>query len=250
MLVALLISLAEPPVSVVPIAPPQRPSPGRNVYVARLAQARWLVDLFHPEASMVASNMAMWEVRVRRTSGADPALTKIDGQYPGAIAAYIVGARPIAAQNATAFVRAAKAIKARVLAERLSAADLARLINFYRSPVGAKVLRLQQKPSEIQRVLRRARDGQLPAVDSALAERDRQGQVKRAVGGLSADELVEVLKFQSDPLALRYAEAIRAADEALLVLVHNPDPTRAAREHEAGTRALDAHVARLKRARG
>ena len=244
-MLALAFQPAAPITSVQPGAPPAAHI-SASVRAARLLQARWLVELFHPEPAMVASNMAMWEIQVRRSSEEDRALSKIEREYPGAIDAYIAGARPVAVENATAFVRAAKALKVSVLADRLSGADLARLIDFYRGPVGAKVVRLQQKPGEIARLLRQTRSGDLPPIDATVIERDRESQVKRAVGGLSADELVQVLKFQSDPVAIRYADAIRAADERLLVLLQHPDETRLAREHQAGTRALDAHIARLK----
>lgn len=227
-------------------APTARIEPQRE---ARLAQARWLIDLFHPEAEMVASNMAMWAIRVRRSGQADRAMAKIEDQYPGALEAYLAGARPVAIRNATQFVRTAKSRKAAVLADRLSGFDLARLIQFYRTPVGAKLLLIQQQPGDLDRILRRARSGEMPPIDEKVATRDRDEQKKRSVRALSADELVEVLKFQSDPVAIRYADAIAAADRDVLALIRNPDVARLAHEHEAGTRNLDAHIARIKRAR-
>lgn len=246
--IAALLGTSVPSV-VAPSPPKPATAPAKVAQAARLAQARWLMDLFHPEAEMVASNMAMWVIRVRRSGHADPAMAKIEREYPGAIDAYLAGARPIAIDNAALFVRAAKSRKAAVLADRLSGADLARLIKFYRSPVGAKLMRLQQQPGELSRILRQARAGELPPIDETAVARDRQEQKKKSVRGLSADELVEVLKFQSDPVATRYAHAVDAADRELLDLIHNPDMARQALEQEAGTRNLDAHIARLKRDR-
>ncbi|WP_162888198.1 DUF2059 domain-containing protein [Sphingomonas mesophila] len=215
---------------------------------ARLAQARWLIELFHPEAEMVASNMAMWTIRVRRSGHADPALAKIEREYPGAIDAYIAGARPVAIRNAASFVRTAKSRKAAVFADRLSATDLVKLIDFYRSPVGAKLLRIQQQPGEIARLLRQAHAGRLPPIDELIVARERREQKEKSVRGLDADELVEVLKFQGDPVALRYADAVAVADRELLELIRNPDAARIAQENEAGTRSLDAHIEKLRTA--
>lgn len=236
----------------VSIPPPVASAPTVRIETqreARLAQARWLTDLFHPEAEMVASNMAMWVIRVRRSGQADRAMAKIEDQYPGALDAYLTGARPVAIGNATRFVRTAKSRKAAVLSDRLSGSDLAQLIQFYRTPVGVKLLLIQQEPGVLDRILRRARSGELPPLDEKVATRDRDEQKKRSVRALNADELVEVLKFQSDPVAIRYADAIAAADRDILALIRNPDMARLALENEAGTRSLDAHIARMKHAR-
>ena len=57
-------------------------------------------------------------------------MAKIDRDYPGAINAYLAGAQPVALDNATAFVRTAKARKVAVLGDNLSGADLGRVIAF------------------------------------------------------------------------------------------------------------------------
>lgn len=249
-LLLLMAALVQP---AAPVAITEIPVPlaaAQKVETARLAQARWLVDLLHPEAKMVASNMAMWSLRVRRSAQHDPAMAKIDREYPGAIDAYLAGAQSVALDNATTFVREAKARKAAVLGANLSGADLQRVIAFFRSSVGAKVMRLEQRPGAIARIARRAPTGSGPYLTPLDTENDRQGQVKRAVDGLSSDELIEVMKFQSDPVAVRYATAIRLADAELLRIVINPDPLRMANEYEAGTRALDAHIAALKKKSG
>lgn len=242
-----LVALLMQPAGQTTNVSPGPPAVTQNANSERLAQARWLVDLFHPEAKMVASNMAMWSLRIRRSAQQDPAMAKIDRDYPGAINAYLSGAQPVALDNATAFVRTAKARKAAVLGDNLSGADLGRVIAFFRSSVGAKVMRLEQRPGAIAKLARRAPTGSGPYLTPLDTENDRRGQVKRAVDGLSSDELVEVMKFQSDPVAVRYAAAVRLADEELLHIVNNPDPLRRAREYEAGTRALDAHIAALKK---
>lgn len=249
MLVPVTALLMQPAGQAINVSP-DPPAVPQNVDAQRLAQARWLVDLFHPEATMIASNMAMWSLRVRRSAQHDPAMAKIDREYSGAINAYLAGAQPVALDNATAFVRRAKARKAAVLAANLSGADLQRVIAFFRSSVGAKVMRLEQRPGAIAKIARRAPTGSGPYLTPVDTENDRQGQVKQAVDGLSSDELIEVMKFQSDPVAVRYAKAVRLADAELLRIVNNPDPMRLASEYEAGTRALDAHIAALKKKSG
>ena len=62
-----------------------------------------------------------------------------------------------------------------------------------------------------------------------------------------SDELVEVMKFQSDPVAVGMPQRCGWPRRSCCTSSSNPDPLRRAREYEAGTRALDAHIAALKK---
>jgi hypothetical protein len=248
----LLLNTQSVPVVAAPLTPPpvvaERP-PAAPIDPARPALAHQLVDLLHPEDEMVESNVQMWDLRVRRSAASDPMFAKIEAEYPGAVDAYAAGARPVAIEHARQFVRNAKDLKAQILAQKLSAADLQQLIEFFRSPVGVKIVHTQRSPKDIAKIVQQHRPGTGPVLSMQDVERSRARSRDKTIDNLSADELLQVMKFESRPVAAHYAQAVSAADAALLELVNHPDRSWSDREAEAGTRALDQFIAAAKRSR-
>lgn len=191
-----------------------------------------LIDLIHPDDLMVQSNLKGWEAVSRKTAATDPVFSKLEAEYPGVTEAAIAAARPAAVEYAHEFVRKAKAAKIRVLAESLTAAELRQLIDFFEQPAGQRFARRMAQSDEVADDLATKAQTSENLTQQDLNDMLRK-QAKATVKTLSTDDMLAIMKFESLPVAKKFAAAGQESDRMILDFINNPDPNWIEKQNKA-----------------
>ena len=194
--------------------------------------ATQLIDLIHPDDAMVQSNLKGWEAVSRKTAATDTVFSKLEAQYPGVTEAAIAAARPAAVEYANEFVRKSKAAKIRVFAESLTGAELRQLIDFFEQPTGQRFARRMVQSDEVADDLATKAQTSENLTQQDLNDMLRK-QAKAAVKTLSADDMLAIMKFESLPVAKKFAAAGQESDRVILDIINNPDPNWIEKQNKA-----------------
>ena len=186
--------------------------------------AAQLVDLMHPDDKMVETNVQTWVAVSRRSGAADPVMSKLESEYPGVIDAAIANARSLAVDYARAFVRKSKALKTRIFAERLTEQELREVLDFFNEPAGRRLAERMQKPTDEVADFIAAKKQDAGSLTEGDVKTILQTRSKSALQAGSADEALEIMKFESRPVARKFGLAGQEADRQMLDIINNPDP--------------------------
>lgn len=227
-------------------ASPAQPAVAGAELNSRLAAARQLVDRIHPTDQMIEMNVRSWEAVVRRNAASDQAMAKLEAEYPGVIEASMKAGRPVAVEFSVNFVRDAKTTKSRILAEQLSVAEMEEIGRFFDTPAGARFLSQFTQKADVDELAAQLSNGspEEAAADNArdAVEKTMQSTLAGVISETSADDVIEIMKFEAKPVAKKFAAAGKAADELLLKILLNPDPDIGVRYRQAATAGALAHV--------
>lgn len=245
-LLAAALNLASAAVPVV-IAPPpteanKTPASTQALDPQRIAIAREVMALSAPRPMLLASNVRGWETTIDKSLRADPGIARLEATYPGLIANAIAAAKPLAQEYSEKFVTQALDIRVQTFAEYLTVDEMQELIAFYKTPAGQRfIARLWTNLDATdlisdERILA-ARDS-----DAPLSLEDSRRATKNAAANtmkdMTAEDILEVMRFGQRPAAQAAASASREAEQRLLPIVNNPDPEWLKRQKEILERAM------------
>lgn len=223
-----------------PPAAPARPSDAE--IAARLPKARALVALTNPNELMVAANMRGWEAGIAQVFVVDSGAAGIERQYPGAAKAAIDAARPLAREFCQRFVTGVNEHKAKMLAERLTPAEIERSTAFFASPTGRRLIQRMLShadPAELARdTTNRAQEsGQVRISTDKLRQMERDA-VRTTIGEMSPDDHVAILRFGETGAATKYKAVSEEVDRWALDKAQRPDSDWMRRQSELVNQAL------------
>lgn len=248
MLTAILLAAAAPvPAPPAPPAPVVRTAPDPRL----LSRARVLTELVNPRQMMIAANMRGWEAGITSSFKLDPAVGKLEAEYPGISKAGIDAARPLAVVYSEQFVDRASARKAALIAERLTAAEIDEAIRFYQGPVGRSVIRKLVANIDPKAIAAEAaqnfREGGKLNITQESADNAVRAASNKAIQDIAAKDQIEIMRHGQTSAARKLALIGQQTDREALEEANNPDPATVAKQQETISAAMIAFVDALRK---
>ena len=219
------------------------PSGSQSIDPACVAKAREVIALSAPRATLVETNLRGWEAGVIKALRADPAIVNLETAYPNIVDASVAAVRPLGREFAEQFVTQAIEIRVETFAERLTVDEMDQLITFYNSPAGQRFIarlwgNLDPKSLITDKALEAARTGDHMPLTIEDSKRATVETVMKTTKETSAQDVLEIMRFEQLPVAKKAFDASAEAEQRLLPIVNNPDPKWAARMREALEKAI------------
>ena len=211
-----------------------------------LGLARHIVELIEPEARMLQIEMRGWEIGMRAVLRADPAIAKLEAEYPGTIAAGIEAGRPLAARYIPQALAKLRASKAKILADGLTIAELEEFRAFAASDVGQRYFSSIQKNADVESiaddVVQRASETGEVVITERDAGKTMSAALRTAQHAMSTSDTLAIMKFNKSPVGKKVAALAAEATKAALEVANNPDPQLMEQQGQAVADAIIAFV--------
>lgn len=218
---------------------------------ARLRTARLILDITNPYDQMVDANMVGWEVAARKAMSLDPTAARLEKAHPGLFDAVVDACRPSARTYFGKVVAQMLAYKARIVASRLTAGELDKMLRFFRSAPGRRAVRglyANMDPARTGSDIAVDRAAGKATVTAEYAEKVERAATVGMMAQASAEDKAVLLRFARSTANRKYTAASREADVKLLEMVNNPDPEWVAGQRDkteaAATAFLEARIRR------
>ena len=235
MLALAMLLAAAAPLQVAPLAP----SPVSGPSAEASAKATRLTSLTHPTSTMRRLNLGGWESANRASLSLQPQLLAIEKQYPGALAAAVDAARPLAQAQLETVIERSRKRRVEMLARRLTSAELDEAIRFFSGPGGRLMAgiwdSIDLRPVAGAAAKSAVEDGKAEISAEAM-NRTGQAAARKGLGKLTAEDSLAVMRFEASANGRKYLALQPELDALDYADANQPDPTWIARQ-EAVMRA-------------
>lgn len=245
LLAAVLMGMVPPP----PVQINKTEAPSATAKQAdpqKLALAAEVVDLAGQPDGGLAQEMRGWEIGLQIVLKRDPAISAIEKDRPGASAAAIEAARPIAREYLQGMVTKVRAMRIEAAASRLTLDELRVAREFFMSPAGQRFVAKAGKVENVDVLLRDAAGRAEETGDMSISLEDAskavEGAVGIAMGGSSTEDKIAVLKFDQTGAAAKLREVAAEVLPKIVAMSNAPDPDFLKAQNEAMVAGLLAFL--------
>lgn len=217
-----------------------------------LPLATALIDLVHPDDLMLKQNLEGWEIGLRASIQANPALARLESSAPGLTEAALSAGRPTATKYLISAIRKMKSQKAQLTASQLSESELKAAYEFYSSGAGSRMLQRFSANADIKAfsdgVLKRREETGEMEITEADTRRATVKAEKAAIGDASSDDILAMMKFEQTSAAQKLADVGAQSDKFMLDMMNSPDPEWIRQQNEIVSGAIIRHVESVQKA--
>lgn len=229
----------------VPAAHSQVPA-AQQVSSDSLELASRTILVIEPEEKALQTELRGWEIGVRAAMKSNPALVKLEAEYPGTFDAAIAAGRPIATEYLRKAIAGLRDRKAELLATELTVEELQEFHAFATSDTGRRFfggLQSRIDPQELaDQVLGRAEETGSLTITSADAGKVFRDALRGTQAQLSTADTLAIIKFEQSEAGKKVARVSAEAMRLGLEMANNPDPNWMAQQDEAMMAAIVAFV--------
>lgn len=228
-----LLLMAAPVAALVPLqTPPAQAQTRAEAAYADLASA--MIEQINLDVMLENAVMA-----IGRQFSSDPMFLELEEESPGLIDELLVTVRPILAQFANNGLSQQRAGMEMIFARHLNAAEAGELAQFYRSPIGSKILGGVSKHYSFDEILTQGMQNEAINSDTFRAAMDQSATA--AAADLTAEEQDELANlFKTNPALRKLAIISPELQELKLQIAsQNLTPAEEAAMNAAMTRVFE-----------
>ena len=213
-------------------------------------QAIELARLMSPSKLLVDMEVREFDKHFVPSLRSDPELKSLEDEYPGLLEAMHKASRGLVVEATGRSAGKIHAAVAKVIEASFTAADIAELTHFYRSPVGLKTLQQMAASADAGQVYQNA----VSESDFKLTETQIDTQIhesaRKAAQSFTPDEQTAMMLFIAKPSFGKLAKAQPKIRQILADEFNAPDPDFDRQVEQAMSAAIEQHIASFEQTGG
>lgn len=217
---------------------------------ATATQAIELARLMSPRDLLVDMEVREFDKHFVPSLRSDPELKSLEDEYPGLFEAMHKASRGLVVEATGRSAGKIHAAVAKVIEASFTAADIAELANFYRSPVGLKTLQQMAASADAGQVYQDA----VSKTEFKLTEAQIAAQIhdsaRKAAQTFTPEEQTEMMLFMAKPSFGKLAKAQPQIQKILADEFNAPDPEFDRQVEQAMGAAIEQHIASFEKSGG
>ena len=206
-------------------------------------QAMALATLMSPRDLLIEMEVREFDKHFVNSLRSDPDLKALEDSYPGLFEAMHKATRGLVAEGTGRTVDQVHAALASLLQEQFTAADIAELTGFYRSPVGQKTVQQMAGAADASEIYQQAVEKDDYKLSEDYIARQNMATASKAAKSFTADEQAQMLLFMAKPSFGKLAKAQPQIQKILADKFNAPDPEFDRTVEEAMTKTVERHIA-------
>lgn len=204
------------------------------------AEALALAKLMSPRDMRIEGELKQFDQNFAKTLLQEPGAKELEADYPGLTAAMAKAVRPLVAEETARIIDQAYPAMATVLANDLTAEEIAELTAYYGSPAGQNLLRQTANSIDASDVYAQAAKNGRVTEDTAAAQAFMAGI--QATAQISDADRQALKALTERPVYTKLQMVQPKIMKIILDTSNTPDPTYEKRIEEAMSAAAEAHV--------
>jgi hypothetical protein len=204
-----------------------------------------LARLMSPRELMISIEVREFDKNFVASLSANPEMKALETQYPGLLEAMHQATRDLIGEEMGRSVEQAHASLAQLIGKEFTAADIAELTAFYRSPIGQKTLTQMAEATDASGLYQQA----VQQPDFKLTENQAEAQIKQtaraATKSFTDDKQVQLMLFMAKPSFLKLAKAQPEIRKIMVETFNSKDPEFDKSIEQAMALAVQEHIARF-----
>ncbi len=213
------------------------------------ALALEIAKLLNSEALMRLQAKKLFTQTYPNTFAATPEIAALEKEHPGAIAAITDALKRVSMENVTASLPDLWARLTPLYARTFTTTELRKLLDFYRSPTGARLINAVARDTDyssmVQKAINDATTTGRPEASGVTSEglrASQAGAIRGAVGNASKNDRAVLLEFRRSGLMPKLSSLSR--EIAATGAAWANERSSADKVDAAVTRAIEKHVGR------
>lgn len=217
---------------------------------AQATQAIELARLMSPSDLLVDMEVREFDKHFVPSLRSDPELKSLEEEYPGVFEAMHKASRGLVVEATGRSAAKIHAAVAKVIEANFTAADVAELTHFYRSPVGLKTLRQMAASADAGKVYQDAVSESEFKLTEAQIDSQIRDSARKAAQTFTPEEQAEMMLFMAKPSFAKLAKAQPQIRKILADEFNAPDPEFDRRVEQAMGAAIEGHIASFEQTGG
>ena len=207
------------------------------------AQAMTLAQLMSPRELMLDMELREFDRHFVPSLRGEADLQSLEAEYPGLFEAMHKATRPLVAKGIGRTVDRVHEAMAAIIQDKFTTADVAELIDFYRSPVGQKTVQQMAGAADATELYQQAvKQDDFKLSADTIAQHNRASATK-AAKSFTPDEQAQMLLFMAKPSFSKLAEAQPQIQQLLAEKFNASDPDFDREVEQAMSSAIAQHIA-------
>lgn len=217
---------------------------------ATATQAIELARLMSPSGLLVDMEVREFDKHFVPSLRSDPELKALEEEYPGVFEAMHKASRGLVVEATGRSAGKIHAAVAKVIETNFTAADIAELTSFYRSPVGLKTLQQMAASADAGQVYQNAVSDSGFKLTEAQIDSQIHESAQKAAQTFTPEEQTEMMLFMAKPSFAKLAKAQPQIRKILAEEFNAPDPEFDRRVEQAMGAAIEKHIASFEQTGG